>query len=166
MNSRGAIAIVLVQVVNAFALSASAQDLLGMATAEAMGVFDEVCGSAVPDFSKAEVKASALGFAFNEEDPVKDLSIIVKRSAEGVPMCDVTFGTNEQIPEIIRQLQRGFDLGVGVDPEAYGKPLTMGRTPRFEDEGYRDTNHVAVLSIGRERKLGRHSVSLLLWGKK
>jgi hypothetical protein len=122
-----------------------------MATDEAMVVFNEVCGQTIPDFSNAAAKANALGFALNERDPVKDLSIEVKRSAEGVPMCDVVFGTDEQIPDVIRQLQRGFDLGAGI---------------RLEDAGFKDTTHTARVAISDERRFGRHSVSLLLWGKK
>ena len=158
-------AIVFAQAVNAFALTASAQDLRGMTTAEAISVFDDVCGQTFPNFNTAGAKAKALGFAFNEEDSVKDLTIEVQVSTSGVPFCTVRFGTNEQIPQIIEQLQVGFDF-VSGDPESYRKPSPGLRNIRFEDEGYKDTDYRARLLVSQERKFGRFGVNMLLWGEK
>jgi hypothetical protein len=160
-----ALRFVLAQAVNALAFSAGAQDLRGMATSEAMAVFDDVCGQTLPNFNTAEAKAKALGFAFNEEDSVKDLTIKVQVSTSGVPFCTVSFGTNEQIPQIVRQLQVGFDFVAG-DPESYRKPPPGPQSISFEDGGYKDTDYSARMFVSRERKFGRFGVSMALWGKK
>jgi hypothetical protein len=160
-----AISFVLAQTVNALAFSAGAQDLRGMATSEAMAVFDDVCGQTAPNFNSAEAKAKALGFAFNQPDSVKDLTIEVQVSTSGVPFCTVTFGTNEQIPQIIRQLQIGFDFAA-EDPESYRTPSQGPRSIRFEDNGYKDTDYQARMYVSNQRKFGRFGVSMSLWGQK
>lgn len=136
-----------------------------MATSEAMAVFDDVCGQTAPNFNMAEAKAKALGFAFNEKDSVKDLTIEVQVSTSGVPFCTVRFGTNEQIPQIVRQLRVGFNFVAG-DPESYRTPSQGIRNIRFEDDGYKDTDYEARMFVSNERKSGRFGVSMLLWGEK
>lgn len=143
---------------SALAFSASAQDLRGTTTGEAIELFDEVCGQTLPDFSEAKKRAESLGYLFNSADPRNDLSFEVSRTTSGQFIwCELSFGSSEQVPKILDSIQSfgyigtnhadiGFRFGV-IDPRVK----------------YRDTEHSLRIYVGGHRIFGRYPVSLSIW---
>ncbi len=150
--------VILAQAVSLIGFAANAQDVRGVTTQDAIAVFDEVCGKTIPDFANAGAQAAALGYAFNEDDPVKDLLIEVKKTTFGKWFCTVQFGTDEQVPDIIKGLRILGDLGPEESPEDF-----EGRRVQYRDVSYRGSEHTINIGMSNARKFGRFYVSMTLW---